>query len=150
MLAYRSERLFQPKLHEQRWINMTKELSFRCQHCFSPLTSYLSKAPLKRDFWDIYLTTSLGVRKFKNRSTMRVFFFYRMFKIQSKCRKCKKKIWEHIFRFWDNCIWKCCYKLSPLRWEYMFQAVNGLTNRPKILQITKRDFFNQICIQRDR
>ena len=39
-----------------------------------------------------------------------------------------KKKWENVFRFWDNCIWKCCYKLSLLRREYLLSAVNGLAN----------------------
>ena len=66
--------------------------------CHSALNSvsallpyYLSNDSLKRDFLDIYLTTFFGVRKFKNTSTMRVIFFLKMFKIESKFRKCQKK-----------------------------------------------------------
>ena len=55
------------------------------------LPCYLSKRPLKRDFLDIYLTTSFGVPKFKNTSAMRVIFFFKMFKIGSKLQKRKKK-----------------------------------------------------------
>ena len=46
---------------------------------------------MKRDFLDIYLTTSFGVRKFKNTSAMRVILFLKIFKIKSKFSKCKKK-----------------------------------------------------------
>ena len=72
---------------------MAKVLSFRFQEwsasvCFS---CYLSKGRLKRDLLGIYLTTFFGVRKFKNTSAMRVIFLWKMFKIQSKFEKCKKK-----------------------------------------------------------
>ena len=51
----------------------------------------MSKGPLKQHFLDIYLTTFFGVLKFKHTSAMRVIFFLKMFKIESKFRKCKKK-----------------------------------------------------------
>ena len=50
------------------------------------------KGPLQRDFLDIYLTTFFGVRQFKNTSTMREIYFLKMFKIQSKFQKRKKKL----------------------------------------------------------
>ena len=37
--------------------------------------------PLKRDFFDIYLTAFSGVRNFGNKSARRVIFFLKMFKI---------------------------------------------------------------------
>ena len=55
------------------------------------LPCYLSKGPLKRDFLDIYVTIFFGVSKFKNASAMRVIFLLKMFKIESKFPKCKKK-----------------------------------------------------------
>ena len=42
---------------------------------------------------------------------------------------------------------KCCYKLSLLRKEYLLLAVNGLTNSPNILHITKKDFFYGNCFR---
>ena len=90
---------------------------------FRPI--YLSKGPLKRDFLDIYLTAFYGFHKFKNPSVMRVIiFFLKMFKIISRFRKNGEKI----FRFWDNCIWKCCNELPLLRRDYLSWAINGLTN----------------------
>ena len=44
---------------------------------------------MKRDFLDIYLTTVFGVGKFKNTSAMRVIFFLKMLKLESKIRKKK-------------------------------------------------------------
>ena len=42
-------------------------------------------------FLDIYLTTFFGVHNFKNISAMRVIFFLKMLKIETKFPKCKKK-----------------------------------------------------------
>ena len=111
---------------------------------FQPrLPCYLSKGALKGDFLDIYLSMFFGVRKFKNTSSMRVILFLEMFKIESKFTKWKKKL-ENIFRFWDNCIWICCYKLSLLRREYLLSAVNKVTNS-QIFHITQRDFSTWIA-----
>ena len=98
---------------------------------------------------DIYLTTFFGVHKFKNTSAMRAIFCWKMFKIESKFRKCKKKEPKDIFRFWDNSVWKCFYKLPLWRREYLLSAVNVLTNSPKILHITQRDFLNLNCLHKD-
>ena len=62
---------------------------------------------------------------------MRVNFFVKMFKIESRFPKCKKKKTGKIF-FWESGIWRCCNKLSLLRNEYLSSAVNVLTNSPKI------------------
>ena len=53
----------------------------------------------------------------------------------------KKDGLEKFFCFLDNCIRICCVKLSLLRREYLLSAANVLKKRPKILHITKRDFF---------
>ena len=136
---------------------LQKDQKIWLRHCRSALNSvsarlpcYLSKHHLKGDFLDIYLTTFFGVRKFKNTSAMRVTFLLKMFKIESKFRKWKKKEIKNVFRFWDNCIWKCLYKLCLLRREYVFVAVSVLRNSPKILHITQRDFFNLNCLHRDQ
>ena len=76
-------------------------------------------------------------------------FFLKMFKIEYKFRKWKKKL-ENVFGFWDHCIWKCCYKLSLFRREYLLSAVNWLTNSSKIFFITLRHFFNLNCVRRDQ
>ena len=76
---------------------MVKVLSFRFKKCFGLLTYYLSQALQKGDFLDIYLTTFFGVSKFENTSAMRVIFFLKIFKMESKFRKCKKKKMEKKF-----------------------------------------------------
>ena len=104
----------------------------------------LLKGPLKWEYLDIYLTTYFEVRKFKYTSAMRVILFSKMSKIESKFRKLKKK-WETIFGFWDSFIWKCFYKLSLLRTEYLLSAVSGLTNSPQIGHVTQGDFLELNC-----
>ena len=45
---------------------------------------------------------------------------------------------------------KCCNKLPLLRRESLSLAVNGLTNSPKTLHVTQRDFFNSNILHRDQ
>ena len=48
---------------------------------------------------------------------------------------------EKVFCFKDNGVWTCCVKISILRQEYVYTAVNMLTKSPNILDLTKADFF---------
>ena len=48
---------------------------------------------------------------------------------------------EKVFYFKDNGVWTCCVKVCILRPEYMYSAVNVLTNSPNILDLTKTDFL---------
>ena len=48
---------------------------------------------------------------------------------------------EKDFCFKDNGVWIFCLKVCILRWEYVYSAVNVLTNSPNILDLTKADFF---------
>ena len=48
---------------------------------------------------------------------------------------------EKVFYFEDNGVWTCCVKVCILRPEYMYSALNVLTNGPNILELTKADFF---------
>ena len=59
------------------------------------LSCYLLKGPLKKDFLDFYLTMYFRVRKFKNRSAMRVIFFWKCSNLNLNLQK-KKKI-EKLF-----------------------------------------------------
>ena len=105
------------------------------------------------NFLDIYLTTFFGVRKFKNTFKLwRSAFFWKFsnVKLNLENPKKKKKKSENIFPYWDNWIWKRCYKLSLLRKKYLLSAVNWLTNSLKILHITQRDFFNPNFFHRDQ
>ena len=48
---------------------------------------------------------------------------------------------QKVFCFIDKGVWTCCVKLCILRQEYMYSAVNVLTNSPNILDLNKADFF---------
>ena len=48
---------------------------------------------------------------------------------------------EKVFCFKDNGVWTSCVKVFILRPEYVYSAVNVLTNSPNILDLTKADFF---------
>ena len=104
---------------------------------------------MKRTSLDIYLTTFLGVRNFKNTSVLRAMFSLKMFKIESKLENAKRN-WENTFFFWNNSIWKCCYKFSLLIRKYLLPVVNGLANSPEIFHIPQRDFFNLNFVHRDQ
>ena len=132
-------------------------LSCRFQQCLRLFTVMLfSIGLLKRDFFDICLTTYFAVSNFGNTSAMGVIFYFKMFKIQSTFKKCRKKLIEKkFFCFLDNCIWICWIKLSLLRREYLSSAVIKLTNSLKNLHITRRGetfsnstsfiFINKYC-----
>ena len=57
---------------------------------------------------------------------------------------------EKVFPSRDNCISIGSIKLSPLRREYIWSAVNVLKNSPEILPIIKRDFFELNVLQSDQ
>ena len=62
----------------------------------------------------------------------------------------QKKVEKRFFFFRDDYISIGCVKLSLLRREYFWAAVNMLKNSPKILPITKRDFFELNCLHSDQ
>ena len=53
----------------------------------------------------------------------------------------QKKVLKN-FLFLDNLVWIGCVKLFLLRRERLQSAVNVLTNSPKTLHNTKRDFVH--------
>ena len=99
----------------------------------------LLKSLLKGDCLDICLTTSFPVCNFIYTSAMRVIFFLKLSKIYSRFQKLRKEFGKP-FCVLDYCIWIGCVKLCLLRREKLSSAVNVLTNSPKILDITKKDF----------
>ena len=52
-----------------------------------------------------------------------------------------KKSCKKILPFTENCISIGYLKLSLLRRQYFWSAVNVFKNSPEILPLTKRDFF---------
>ena len=121
-----------------------------CHSYFSTVWSYLlcclSKGPLKRDFFDIYLTTFFGIRNFGNTSVMSVIFFSKLLIYISKMQQ--KKL-EKTFCFSENWSWIGCVNFSLLKIENLWPTANMFTKSPKILHITKRDFFRLNCLDFD-
>ena len=72
---------------------------------------------------------------------LRVIFFFQILRNLIYISKLQKKNWQKGFCFLDNCNCSCSVKLSLLRREYLPSVVNVLTDSPKTLHITKRDFF---------
>ena len=129
---------------------MVKVLSFRFQHCFGLLTMLLVEG-----FSETGLFRHLSNHVFRSPVSSKMHqlslpsFYWTCSKFILNLENAKKSS-ENIFRSLHNSIWKCCNKLPLLRREYLSSAVNGLTNSPKILHITQRDFFNLNYIQRDQ
>ena len=122
-----------------------------CQRCcgsdfnrfWAGLLCCISKGLQKRNFLHVYLTTVSGIRNFRNTSAMRVIVVWKCSKFYLDFRNAKKKLRKGFF-FGDDCIWSGCIKLSLLKREYFWTIVNVLKNSPKILPITKRDFFVKV------
>ena len=126
---------------------MVKVLPFTFEKCFGPFSMLLVKGSSETWLFRYLPTTFFGVCKFKNtRATRAIFFFLKMFKIESKFSKCKPNL-KKIFPFWDNCIWKRCNKLPLWRRVYLSSAFNGLTNSPKILHISQKDVLSPNCFK---
>ena len=111
--------------------------------CCSP------KCPQKRDFLDIYLITSFGVHIFRNTSAMRVFSFWKNFKITCTFQKWTKKLDKNSY-FSYNCFSIGFVKLFLLRREYLSRAVIALTNTFETSHISKRDLSQPNCLHNDQ
>ena len=76
-------------------------------------------------------------------------FFQKSWKLNLDFENAKKKLRKGFF-FWDMCIWRSSNKLFLGRRKYLSSAVTVLTNNPKTLNITKRDFFQLNCFHSDQ
>ena len=76
-------------------------------------------------------------------------FFGKCWKSNLNFENSKKKS-QIIFRFLDNCIWKCCHRLCLIRKEYLLSALNRLKSSLKIFHITERNLLTLNCIHRDQ
>ena len=103
----------------------------------------LSRRPVKREFLDIYLSTSFVVRNLGNRQAKRVIFFWKCSKFNADSKNVEKNS-EKMFYFWDKCIWICCITLSLLLREYLSLAVNVWRKGLKNFHVSKSDFCNAI------
>ena len=115
----------------------------RFQQCFGPFILLLlegsSETRLSRHLSN-NLTTYFGIHNSKNISAMRVMFFSKSSFFDLDLKNANKNP-EKVFCLLDNGIWMCCVWLSLLTREHLSSAVNVLTNSPRILHISKRDFI---------
>ena len=126
---------------------MVKLVSFRFQHCLIPVTMLLVEGSSETALFRHLFNHVFGVRNFRNTSAMTVIFFWKYLKLNLDSKNASTN-WENNFYFWDNFIWIGFFKFSLLRREYLWPVFNVLTNSPKILHITKRDFFHPNCLNR--
>ena len=139
--AYHEEKLFQLELRSQGSRNMVKVQCCTFQQCFGPFTMLLVKSSPETGlfrhlsnhvFWSPYIQKYISNEGH---------FFRKISRFDLNLENARKNS-KNIFRFWDNCIWKCCYKVPLLRTEYLLFAANGLKKSPKILHIFQRHIFN--------
>ena len=130
---------------------MIKVLSFSFEQSFGPFTMLLvegsSETGLFRHlsnlvFQSLYVSSEIRQLWWSS-------FFLEMFKIECKFIKFKKNL-RNFLRFWDNCVWKCYYKKSLLRREYLLSAVDGLSNSRETFNITLWDYLNLNILQRNQ
>ena len=76
-------------------------------------------------------------------------FFWKCSKFCLHLKNAEKNS-EKAFCFLDNCIWIGCIKFSLSRRENLWPAINVFTNIPKILHITKGNFFQLNCLVIDQ
>ena len=141
-------------LFQLNWLYSDLKIWKKCRSldfnsAWNRLPCCLRKDLPKPDLLDIRLTTSFAVCNFGDTQALGVIFFWKCWKFNLDFRKTEKNR-EKVFCFWDNCIWNDCLKGSLFRREYLSLAVIVLTNSPKILHITKRDFFQLICNHSDQ
>ena len=122
---------------------------FRFQRCLVPLICCFAKCSMRIEFLEIWLTTFLEVCNLGNKAAVRSIFFLKMLKFNLGLKNAATN-WEDVFCFCDNSIWVGCLKLSLLRREYLWSALNVLRNTVQNLPITKRYFFQLNCLHSDQ
>ena len=132
-------------------MNMIKVLRLRFLQCLVTFTMLLvegySETILFRDLYDHVI----GGCSFENRKSMRVIFFFKIFKIYSSFQKRSKKM-RNVFLFWGNSILIGIVKLvsSLLRTGYFSSSANVLKSCPKIWPAYDRDFLQHNWLSSDQ
>ena len=108
----------------------------------------LSISVLTLCFLGIYVTPLFAVYNIRNKTHLRLIFFFKVFQILY--RFCKQGTnFRKNFQFGDNCIWIGCVKHSLLLREYLSLGVNMITNSLQISYTTKTEVFEVIFFQSD-
>ena len=139
-LEYRKKRLFPTHFTWQWSMNMIMMLWCRFQQWSGTFTMLLFEESSETGLFRHLSDHVFGFRNFGNTKSMRVIFLFKILKIYVWLRKCTKN-WEKVFCFWDKLILIGIVKLSLLRRGSFSSTGNMLTSRPKIWDVSKRDFF---------
>ena len=134
-----------------QWLlNMVKVLSFRFEQCLGPYTMLLVEGSSERGLFTHISNIVFRSPLVQKYISYECHFFFENVQNWIWVSKMRKQNGEKVFCFWDIWIWTCYIKLFLLSREYLSSAVNLLTNSPKILYITKRDFFQLSCLHSDQ
>ena len=121
-------------------MNLIKSLWCRFEPCLGTFTMLLLEGSSEAGLFRHLPNHVLRIRSFGNTKAVRVIFFSKMFKIESRFQKCIQKLRE-VFCLWDNCFWIDIVKMSLFRTGYFSSAADVLTSSSKIWHVNKRDFF---------
>ena len=113
------------------------------------LSCFFPKAPPKRDFLSIYLTTFSESIISETQKIWGSPFFSSRSKFQLHFKNAAQNS-EIVFCFWDNCIWIGIVKLSLLRTGYLPSTRNVLIRSTKIYNVNKRIFFEHNFFESDQ
>ena len=100
----------------------------------------LSQGSLKRDYFDIYLTTFPESVNSEIQKLWGSIFVSKCLEFNLDFKNTAKN-WEKVFSFSDNSIRTGIVKFSLLKRGYFSSASNVLTSSTKILHVNKRYFF---------
>ena len=116
---------------------------------WAQLSCFFAKAPPKRDFLSIYLTTFSESIISETQKIWGSPFFSSRSKFQLDFKNAAQNS-EIVFCFWDNCIWIGIVKLSLLRTGYLPSTRNVLIRSTKIYNVNKRIFFEHNFFESDQ
>ena len=124
-------------------MNMIKVLWRRFQQCFGTFTMLVVEGSSQTGLFKHLSDQVFEVRIFGNTKSLRVIFFFKIFKIYCRFQKSSKEFRKN-FCYWDNCISIGIVKLSVLRTGFFLSAANVLRSSPKIWHVNNRDFLQLI------
>ena len=133
---------FRTQFISQWSIIMIKMLSFRFQQCVGSFTMLLIEGSSEMGLFRHLSNQVLPSPYFRIYISYEGHLFFKIYKILNRFQKCSKKF--------TKSFWIACFKLSVLRGKYLSSAVNVWRNSPKILHITKRDFFQMNFLDSDQ
>ena len=90
-LACQKQRLFSTQLTWKWPMNMTKMLWGRFEQCLGTFTMLLVEGSSERGLFRHLSNHVFGVRHFRNAKSMRIIFWWEIFKISCRLQQCTKK-----------------------------------------------------------